>query len=226
VCASEEGHAVGLFGGTFDPVHQGHLDLARHVLDRCRLDRLLFIPAPRPPHKRQPTASFVHRALMIEAALADFPDNGGRIRCSRIEEELPPPSYTIHTVEALTMAQGGHRYFLIIGADSLLDLRYWHRVSELLALINLIVVKRDRVNTEMVDRAIGSLDSSFRFDARQGLWRGQGGRTMEYLGDIELPVSSSSIRAELAQGRVPAMLPPAVFDYIKRHHLYGWRVPV
>jgi nicotinate-nucleotide adenylyltransferase len=226
VCASEEDSRIGLFGGTFDPVHQGHLDLARHVLDRCRLDRLLFIPAFRPPHKRQPTASFVHRVLMIEAALADFPDNAGRMRCSRIEEDLPPPSYTIHTVEALNTAQGGHHYFLIIGADSLLEMQYWHRIGELLALVNLIVVKRDEVNTDMVDRAIGSLDSSFRFDARQSLWRGQGGRTMEYLGDIELPVSSSSIREALAQGREPAMLPPKVFDYIKRHHLYGWRAPL
>lgn len=226
MAASVEGLTIGLFGGTFDPVHQGHLDLARHVLDRCRLDRLLFIPAPRPPHKRQPAASFLHRAAMIEAALADCPDNRGRMRCSRIEENLPPPSYTINTVEALSKAQGGNRYALIIGADSLLDLPHWHRIGQLLALIDLIVVNRDRVNAARVDRALESLDATFRFDARRGLWVGKGGRTVTYLGDIELPVSSSAIREALAQGESPAMLPPAVFDYIKRHQLYGWRAPL
>ena len=224
--SSAEGRAVGLFGGTFDPVHQGHLDLARQVLDRCRLDRLLFIPAPRPPHKRQPVASFHHRAAMIEAALADCGDNQGRIRCSRIEEGLSPPSYTIHTVEALIGAHGGHRYFLIIGADSLLDLPHWHRIGELLALINLIVVNRDRINASRVAAALESLDASFRFDEQQGLWINNEGRTVEYLHDIELPVSSSSIRQDLIQGRVPVMLPLAVLEYIKQHHLYGWQVPL
>ncbi|WP_394708728.1 nicotinate (nicotinamide) nucleotide adenylyltransferase [uncultured Desulfobulbus sp.] len=223
---SEEGHAVGLFGGTFDPVHQGHLDLARHVLDRCRLDRLLFIPAPLPPHKRQPAASFAHRVAMIEAALAECPGDSGCLRCSCVEQNLPLPSYTIHTVEALIKAQGGHRFFLIIGADSLLDLPHWHRIDQLLALVNLIVVNRDRITTDKVDMALGSLDASFKFDAQHGLWIGRGERTVEYLDDIELPVSSSSIREELAQGKVPAMLPPAVFDYIKQYHLYGWRAPL
>ncbi len=222
----EEGHAVGLFGGTFDPVHQGHLDLARYVLDRCRLDRLLFIPAPLPPHKRQPAVSFVHRVAMIEAALAECPGDRGRLRCSCVEETLPLPSYTIHTVEALIKAQAGHRFFLIIGADSLLDLPHWHRIEELLALVNLIVVNRDRITTDKVGRALASLDASYTFDAQQGLWFGRGGRTVEYLDDIELPVSSSSIREELARGKVPAMLPPAVLAYIKQQHLYGWRAPL
>jgi len=226
VSVPEEGHAVGLFGGTFDPVHQGHLDLARHVLDRCRLDRLLFIPAPRPPHKRQPAVSFVHRVAMIEAALAECPGDRGRLRCSCVEETLPLPSYTIHTVEALLKAQAGHRFFLIIGADSLLDLPHWHRIAELLALVNLIVVNRDRITTDKVGIALESLDTSYTFDAQQGLWICQGGRTVEYLDDIELPVSSSSIREELARGKIPAMLPPAVLAYIKQQHLYGWRAPL
>jgi len=161
---------------------------------------------------------------MIEAALAECPGDRGRLRCSCVEETLPLPSYTIHTVEALIKSQAGHRFFLIIGADSLLDLPHWHRIAELLALVNLIVV--NRITTDKVGRALESLDASYTFNAQLGLWIGKGGRTVEYLDDIELPVSSSSIREELAKGKVPAMLPTAVFAYIKKHHLYGWRAPL
>jgi nicotinate-nucleotide adenylyltransferase len=214
---------IGLFGGTFDPVHQGHLALAGHVLERCRLDTLLFIPAPAPPHKRLPGASFSHRAAMLEAALTDCPDRQ-RVQLSLIEQELPAPSYTINTVEALSKRYGRQRFFLIIGADSLLDLPHWHRTAELLALVSLIIVKRDAVDVPIIDHALGALAPSFALDQRQGLWVGTGGVTAQYLADVQLPVSSSTIREELGHGRVPAMLPPAVLAYIKQHHLYGWEL--
>jgi len=222
VTASGQKQHIGLFGGTFDPVHEGHLALARHVLVRCRLDSLLFIPAPQPPHKGQPLASFFHRAAMLEATLADCPDRQ-QLQLSLIEQELPTPSYTINTVEALITRYGRNRYFLIIGADSLLDLPHWHRAAELLALVSLIVVKRDTIGMPAIQQAINALEPSFIFDQQQEKWFGKNGSTVEYLVDVQLPVSSSTIRAELSQGQIPAMLPPAVFAYIKQHHLYGWR---
>lgn len=223
MAATETTLTVGLFGGTFDPVHQGHLDLARHVLEHCQLDRLLFIPAPLPPHKRQPEASYAHRVAMINAALADCPDTIGRVHCSRIEEYLATPSYTINTVQALAGEAGNNRYALIIGADSLMDLPHWHRIDELLALVSLIVVRRDGIDQAAVDQALAGLAPAFVYDHQQRRWFGQNGQTAEYLGEIELPVSSSAIREELAQGLVPAMLPPAVMQYIGQHHLYGWK---
>jgi nicotinate-nucleotide adenylyltransferase len=226
VAVPENSLTVGLFGGTFDPVHQGHLDLARHVLDRCRLDQLLFIPAPLPPHKRQPVASFTDRTAMLVAALAECPDTRGRVRCSRIEEHLPTPSYTINTVQALLAQERSNQYCLIIGADSLLDLPHWHRIDELLGLVNLIVVKRETIDLVQIGRALAALAPDLFFDADRMRWFGPEGRTVDYLGDIELPVSSSAIREELRQGRVPPMLPPAVFAYIRQHRLYSWREPV
>jgi len=212
---------IGLFGGTFDPVHQGHLALAGHVLDRCRLDRLLFIPAPAPPHKQPPAASFTHRAAMLAAVLADGP-NRQRVQLSLIEGELPAPSYTIHTVEALIQRYGRQRFFLIIGADSLLDLPHWHRAGELLALVSLIIVKRDAVSVPIINQALLALDPTFTYDFHQDRWVNAGGGTAQYLADVQLPVASSVIREALGQGRVPAMLPPAVLTYVKQHHLYGW----
>ena len=214
---------VGLFGGTFDPVHQGHIELALHVLARCRLSSLLFIPALLPPHKQQPMASFAHRAAMIEAALADCRETGGRIRCSRIEARLPAPSYTSNTVRALMREEEDCRYSLIIGADSLLDLPHWHRIGPLLALVDLIVVKRGTVDTAAVDRALAALEPAFVHDAGQKRWHGRDRQTAIYLDDIDLPVSSSAIREELAQGRAPASLPPPVLAHIRQHRLYGWK---
>lgn len=213
--------AVGLFGGTFDPVHQGHLDLARHVLRRCRLDEVLFIPAPQPPHKRQPVASYEERLRMLEAALAASGEE--RLRCSRIEADLPKPSYTVRTVEALRGLDERHDYFLIIGADSLVDLPHWYRASDLLAAVNLIVVRRDHLPPEAIAGLLADLDVSYRFDARLGLWKSGRGRSLRYLDDIELPISSSLIRQQLALGAVPSMLPPAVLAHIRQHHLYGWQ---
>jgi nicotinate-nucleotide adenylyltransferase len=159
---------------------------------------------------------------MLEAALGDCAD-GGRMRCSAIEAALPTPSYTIHTVEALIREQSGCRYALIIGADSLFDLPHWYRATELLALIDLIVVRRDTLKPDAIATTLIALDPSFHHGDHHGQWCNRQGRTVTYLDDIELPVSSSSIRDDLSRGRVPAMLPTAVLEYIKAHRLYGWR---
>lgn len=163
---------------------------------------------------------------MLAAALAESSGLGGRVHCSRIEEHLPTPSYTINTVQALRNREGRNRYCLIIGADSLLDLPHWHRVDELLHMVSLIVVKREAIDLAQIGSALIALMPDLTFDPDQGRWCGPQERTVDYLDDIELPVSSSAIREELRQGRAPAMLPPAVFAYIRQHRLYGWREPV
>lgn len=219
MAGQERSLRVGLFGGTFDPVHEGHLTLARHVRQRCRLDRVLFIPAQVPPHKRQPAASFEHRAAMLKAALEEA-DEGQGLLLSLIEGQLPRPSYTIRTLEALQRERGGDRFFLIIGIDMLFDLPHWHRAEELLDLADLIVVRRGRHNRESIDRAILALHPGLTRTGEKDLWLGDQGRTVQYLDDIDLPVSSSAIRAELASGGAAAMLPAAVLRYIRAHHLY------
>lgn len=212
---------IGLFGGTFDPVHTGHLILARHVLERCDLDRLLFLPSLRPPHKRQPEASFAHRAAMLEVALADWPD--GRVALSLIEGDLPQPSYTINTVQALRAHHGDHRYALVLGADMLCDLPHWHRAAELMDLVSLIVVNRDRLDEALFRQTLTRLEPSLIPDHTGDRWVGQRGNTVVFLRDLHVPAASSAIRADLHAGCPPAMLPPAVLAYIQHHHLYGWQ---
>lgn len=145
------------------------------------------------------------------------------MRCSCIEADLPLPSYTVQTVEALQKSGQNCEYSFVIGGDSLRDLPHWYRAGDLMNTVNLIAVHRDNLAAEAINRILQSLDSSFRFDSRSGLWRNQRGRTVTYLDDLELPVSSSLVREELARGEVPYMLPPAVFAYIRQHHLYGWQ---
>lgn len=211
--------AVGLFGGTFDPVHLAHLQLVRHVLNHCRLDRVLLIPALQPPHKQQPAASFEDRVAMLEAALA----GEERMRCSRVEATLPVPSYTVHTVEALQKAHPASDYFFIIGEDSLADLPHWYRADELLDMVNLIVVRRPSLDTTDIAGLMASLARGYVFDEASGLWRNTQGRTIQYLADLEMPVSSSQLRQALARGERSTMLPPAVLTYISEHHLYGFQ---
>lgn len=218
--------AIGIFGGTFDPVHTGHLALARRVRDTFALDSLMIVPAPQPPHKRWPGASFAQRAAMIELALAACPDCS-RIVCSRIEENLPTPSYTIHTVETIMQHCGGQRFFLIIGMDSLADLPNWYRATELLDLVDLIVVNRDQARQAEIELFVSRLPSDYQplpdHDHHDHVWRTDSGRMLHVLLDFHMPYSSTAIREALRRGEDPAALPlpEAVAAYINTHGLYS-----
>lgn len=215
---------VGLYGGTFDPVHEGHLRLAHHVLWRCHLDLLLFIPTFSPPHKDPPAALFQHRVAMLELALAGMPEpERKRMRVSRIEEHLPRPSYTINTIRELLADQEARaRYFFITGADSVLDLHNWRQPQEILRLVNGIIVTRDGVSRGEIGAALQSLDPAYQPDASTGGWCRPENVSAVFLEDIAISTSSSGIRAELASGRMPETLPLAVTTYIRRHQLYNW----
>lgn len=210
------GESVGLYGGTFDPVHKGHLQVARYVLDHCAIDKVLFIPAPDPPHKRSPIASFAARVDMLRLAL----QKEEKVAISLVELECPSPSYSIHTVERLQEQFPKTRFSLIMGADSLVDLPQWHRYQELITMAHLIVLGRGDFASDGIDETIQELCAS---TIRHGK-RGEGGVpdtvSIEYLSKLKWPVSSSAIREQLARGEQPEMLPPAVFSYIRSHSLY------
>ncbi len=202
-------------------MHEGHLTLAREVRDRFSLDRLIIVPAPHPPHKRQPLAPFAHRAAMLESALTTCADCAG-IVCSQIEQELPKPSYTIHTVETVMRLCGAQRFYLVIGMDSLADLRNWYRCEDLLALIDLIVVNREKTAQQDILTYILNLPVLYQPDpCKTGVWRNQAGKTLELLLDFHMPYSSTAIRTALSKGEQAAGLPAAVRAYIHKHGLYS-----
>ena len=129
---------VGVFGGTFDPVHFGHLILAEQCREQGRLDEVLFMPAPRPPHKPQPTARYDQRVEMLALALAGNP----AFRIDEIEKDRDGPSYTVDTVAELRRRRPGDDFWLLVGSDTVHDLHHWHEPRRLLEMAGLLVMDR------------------------------------------------------------------------------------
>ncbi len=182
-----------IFGGTFNPIHSAHLTMARMAADRLALDRVLFIPAGRPPHKEAATP-YEDRYRMVELACAADP----RFVASRLEEGNEK-SYSIHTIERVKAEENGTLYF-IIGSDAFADIQTWYRWQDVVAAVEFIVVTRPGHKIEPPPGAI-----------------------IHRLDDVALPVSSSEIRRELAHGDTPQELPPAVAEYIRAYGLYSAR---
>jgi nicotinate-nucleotide adenylyltransferase len=131
---------LALYGGTFDPIHHGHLILAREALESLGLDRVVFIPAAQSPHKlhREPAPPRV-RLEMVRAAIAGEP----RFTCDDAEVERPGPSFTIDTVERTIAQQPGAELFYLIGHDNVRELHTWRRIDELRQLVRFVVFDRD-----------------------------------------------------------------------------------
>ena len=154
---------------------------------------------------------------MLEALLADEPD----ISISLLESERQPPSYTIDTLKELHKRVGDHDYYLIIGADSFLEIHLWYQYEKIFNFTNLIVAARAGISdSEMRDQA-DRLPGGFQYDGEQHAWRRQDKTSIFLLQDVDVPLSSSEIREQLCRGRdVSGQLPPEVIDYIYSHSLY------
>ena len=204
---------IGLFGGSFDPVHSGHLHAASAALDAFELDRVVFMPAARAPHKPgQPHTSGEHRLAMVELAIAGEP----RFTASDLELRRGGTSYTIDTVRALPAELGlsrDTRLYLVLGSDNLRGLASWRDVRELLELAQPIVVQREGDP----DQLIGELRQSLGSAAGAKLDAG-------YVRLPPVPVSSTELREQMRELPPPQReIPPAVRAYIRRHRLYGAR---
>ena len=191
--------SIAIFGGTFDPVHDAHLAVAREAAGAFSLDCVLFVPARNPPHKLgELHASYADRLEMVKLACDEASHNGAaRFEASAIEDR-PERSYSYDTVVLLRRQYGPEvRLFFLIGADAFAEIRSWHRWRELLELVEFIVVSRPRIAFEVPE-----------------------GARVQRLDTLELPVSSSAIRESLAHGDLDVAVPDAVRDYIQRHGLY------
>lgn len=185
-----------IFGGTFDPIHNAHLEIARAAAAAFDLDYVLLIPAGNPPHKSGAVQTpFEHRARMAELACAGEP----LIRVSRMEEGTGR-SYSIHTIERLRAEFRGAQIYFLIGSDAFADIKTWHRWPEVVDLVEFIVAGRP--------------DRPFTWPQ---------GATVHELASEPSAISSSEIRSRLANGEWPDEIAPAVANYIREHHLYGVR---
>jgi len=198
---------LGIFGGTFDPIHLGHLILAEHCREACRLDRVVFIPAGQPPHKaeRQITAGR-QRLEMVELAIAGH----ASFAASPIELERTGPSYSAQTLAELARQDAGSELFFLMGSDSLNDLALWYQPERIASLATLVVATRPGAEPPSLDR----LRSVIGGDAVE--------RLMRHMVEIPLvQISSSAIRQRVGAGRtIRFMVPRAVECYIETHGLY------
>jgi nicotinate-nucleotide adenylyltransferase len=198
---------IGIFGGTFDPVHLGHLVLAEQCRDRAALDEVWFLPSYHPPHKSPAGVSrFEYRCDMLELATAGHP----HFRIDRIEKELPPPSYTAETLAELHRRHPGYEFHLLLGADSLPDLPGWYEPGRVVGQAGLVVVPRPGVELWTADRLAAAL----------GL--GPSAVRLQVVPSPLIDIASRDLRRAVADGRsVRYQVPRAVEEYIRERKLYG-----
>lgn len=195
---------IGLFGGTFDPVHFGHLLMAEQCREQCQLDLVQFIPAFSPPHKQDARISPVKdRVAMLELAIA----GEKRLQVNRIEIERKGTSYTVETLREIHRQSPTDELFLLIGADSLHDLPTWREPHEILSLCRVVAVNRGRTPPP-VESVIDALGESARNRVQI----------------IEMPavdLSATDIRQRVSEVRsIHYMTPRAVMMYIQSHKLF------
>jgi nicotinate-nucleotide adenylyltransferase len=209
---------IAVFGGSFNPIHYGHLLLADEVAEALALDRVLFVPAGHPPHKpATDLAPASERFAMVALAVAGHP----KFAVSDLELTRPGPSYTVDTLSAL--ARPGDELFLLIGSETFLDLLSWREPRRVAQLARLVVVPRtgslfdpDSAAAQKVLHEVGA-----------GPFASLRGEAVPPRGTLvvhasSLPVSASELRRRAREGRSLAYrLPPAVIAYIEGHHLYG-----
>lgn len=207
---------IGILGGTFNPVHIGHLRAALEVAEFMELDELRLIPSARPPHREAPQATAEQRLAMVELAVAGEP----RLSVDDRELRRDRPSYTVDTLESVRgELAADDQLFLLLGWDAFCGLPGWHRWQELLSHGHLLVLQRPDADSEAPE-ALRDLLAARSVSDPLGL-TGPGGQ-ISFIWQTPLAVSATQIRQLLASGRsVRFLLPDAVLAYIQAHDLYS-----
>ncbi len=208
VAAVGDARRVGLFGGSFDPIHAGHLGPVREARDALGLDRVVYLPTARPPHKpKRDFAPAYARFAMVELALLDEPG----LYASAHELTLGRPAYTVETVEAFGRRFPGVELYLVIGSDSFSELSTWRRWRELIERVRLAVLARPGW---AVDEVAPGLPAELAERARNG--------GVDFVRHAPVDLSSTRLRRLLAAGEDPpaGAVPPPVLDYIRKYSLY------
>jgi nicotinate-nucleotide adenylyltransferase len=190
---------IGIFGGTFDPVHLGHLVMAEQCREQAGLDQVWFVPAARPPHKPEgELTAFARRVEMLQLALAGQP----AFRVEELEKDRPGPSYTADTLESLHRRHPDSDLHFIIGSDSLADLPHWREPARIVAQAALLVVARPGFRIPPIE------------EVRQALG-------LQVIESPLVDIASSDLRRRAAEGKsLRYQVPRAVECYIEQHQLY------
>jgi nicotinate-nucleotide adenylyltransferase len=205
-------------GGTFDPIHFGHLRLAEEMAEAIGLSQVLFIPAGQPPHRGAPRIAATHRLEMVRRAISGNP----RFAADSREVQRPAPSYTVDTLISLRAELGDERpLWLLLGADAFLGLTSWHEWQHLFTLANIAVAARPGARLSQPDTLPAALKQAISQRCVAD------GSTVGPTGSVwlrqmtPLDISATAIRDTLTRhGSARYLLPDAVLDYINEHRLY------
>lgn len=194
---------IGLFGGTFDPPHKGHIALAKRVLSEFSLEKLIFIPAGNPPHKTdKKVTDKLHRFKMIEIATKNLPD----FSVSDFEINNEKPNYSYITIEHFKKLYCNDEIFFVIGADSYRDFPKWKNYPEILSICTFIVMNRNNDDLNRYYSEYRKLSLSHK---------------ALFSDDFSYDLSSTELRDKLLSGDdCCELLPDGVYDYIKKNNLY------
>ncbi len=213
---------VGILGGTFDPIHHGHLRIAQEALEQCGLSQVRFIPAGTPPHRPAPKASAQARWEMVRLAVNAHPDFVVDVR----EVFRTDPCYTADTLTALRAELGVQQPLcLIVGGDAFLQLHTWHEWKRLFELAHLVVLQR--AGGQPLGNAMNQADTALQGEYRTRL--APAARALQetpngtiFVADMPaLEISSTDIRRRCAEGKnVRYLVPDGVVNYINTHSLY------
>lgn len=210
---------IAIIGGTFNPIHYGHLRIAEEVREALSLDNVLFIPTFQPPHKDD--GSIIppeHRLEMVRLATRRNPF----FEVSDMEIKRRGRSYSVETLRALRKENPGFEWSFIIGTDSFNDIATWCEYEELFRLTNFVVVPRPGHPVKKIGEVLSvELTRGFWYDRNKGVYLNPSGRFVAYLETTRLDISASVIRRLVKEGRsIRYLLPQAVEEYIKREGLY------
>lgn len=198
---------IGLLGGSFNPVHLGHLIVAQDAWEQFGLDQVWLVPCAAPPHKPlEGLAEARHRVAMLELAVAGDP----RLAVSRIEVERGGISYSVDTVRALRAMHPGTDFFFVVGSDTLLELSTWREIASLLELCTVVALERPGFERSRLRPEMLRLPEPWPARLLERVARGHA-----------VEISSSDIRRRVAQGRsIQFLVPAAVAGYIFEQKLY------
>ena len=206
---------VGIFGGTFDPVHYGHSLTIAELLNTISFEKILVIPNSLPPHKGNSQVSFNHRYKMTSLAFRDIEktvvDNRENLRTG--------PSHAIETVKQIVAEEGKTKVILIVGSDSFDGIHSWYKWRELINLVDFLILKRPDMPLSK-NKNVQDLISSTRFS--EVLLDDRKARSIFEIEMTPVKISSSLIRENIADGKsIDGLINPLVKDYLKKHGLYG-----
>ena len=205
---------VGVFGGTFDPVHNGHVLTISELLEKLPFEKILVIPNFKPPHRESPQVSYTHRYEMTSLAFKDIPKT--TVDCREYLRE--GPSYAIKTVKEVMSEEKGARVVMIVGSDSFIDIHSWYKWKELINMVDFGIMKRPDMPLSKNKKAKDLVNAEwFKKDLFED----------NHLNIFEIEItpfkiSSSSIKEKIAKGKkIDHLVNTLVEEYIKEHGLYG-----